>query len=209
MSLINDALKRISQKASPAAPAPTIGLKPVEEGGSSKGGPSKLLLAVLAVAVLGAGGWFTWKALRPAKPKPPAGAQQGKKTGVVEVAKGTATKGTGAVAKVTGTVQSNLTLVARTNPPVTATGAPPAQLAGGPDTNAQPAVATSNPPVPALWPKLDLQGIFFRLNNPSARINGTNLYVGNEIEGARVVDIQRQSVLVQLGGETNVLTVGP
>jgi len=159
--------------------------------------------------VLGAGGWFTWKALRPAKPKPPTGAQPAKKTGAVEIAKGAAAQGTGAVAKVTGAVQSNLTSVARANPPGSATGAPPAQLAGGPGTNAEPAVAaTGNPPVPALWPKLDLQGIFFRLQNPSARINGTNLYVGNEIEGARVVDIQRLSVLVQLGAETNVLTLG-
>lgn len=68
--------------------------------------------------------------------------------------------------------------------------------------------AAPTPAAPAVWPKLDLQGIFFRLKDPSVRINGTNLYVGNEIEGVRVVEIQRQSVIVQLGGETNVLTLG-
>jgi hypothetical protein len=217
MSLINDALKRVGQshKQDPAAPAPTTGLKPAEEGESSKGGSVKLLLAVLAVAALGAGGWFTWKALRPGKSKPPAGAQQPKKTGAVEVAKAPpGAKGTGALAKVTGTVKPNLTPVTRSNAPAPPPAKPPQPTVGpgaqaGPGAKTEPVVAaTPQPPAPVLWPKLNLQGIFLRLTKPSARINGRNLYVGSEIEGARVVDIQRQSVVLQLGGETNVMTLG-
>jgi hypothetical protein len=196
-------------------------LKPAEDSGGGAGGPVKLLLAVLAVAALGAGAWFTWKALHPAKPKSLAAAQPDKKTGAVEGAKRPASpKGAGDVAKVTGAVKSNLPPLARAKPPApaptppAAAGAPvqPTVAPGAqptPVAEAEPAVAAAaQPAAPALWPKLDLQGIFFRLKNPSVRINGTNLYVGNEIEGVRVVDIQRESVIVQLGGETNVLTLG-
>jgi len=226
MSLINDALKRIGQKQTPAEPPPTTGLKPVEEGGGGAGGPVKVLVVVLAVAALGVGGWFTWKALHPPKPKSLAAAQPGKKTGVVERAKRPARpKGTGELAKVTGQVQSNLPPVAPSNPPAPAVAAPaptpPAEAATpaqptvapaaepAPVAKAEPTVAApATPPAPVVWPKLDLQGVFFHPKSPSARINGTNLYVGGEIEGVRVVEIQRQSVSVQLGGETNVLTLG-
>jgi hypothetical protein len=221
MSLINDALKRAGQtlKRNPAEPSPTIGLKAAEDGGASMGGPVKLLLVVLVVAVLGAGGWFIWKAVRPAKPKPPTAAREGKKTGVVELAKSlSGAKATGVQAKVTGTVQPNLKPVVLSNPPAPAVTSPepakPVEPTVGPaaqpspSAKAEPTVAApEKPAAPAPWPTLDLEGIFFRLKNPSARINGTNLYVGNEIEGARVVDIQRQQVKVEFGGETSVLTL--
>jgi hypothetical protein len=80
-----------------------------------------------------------------------------------------------------------------------------------PVATAPPATAVSSQtvpaedPVPAEFPSLQLQGIFFRLQNPSALINGRNLYVGDTISGARVSKIERLAVTVQFRGETHIL----
>lgn len=54
---------------------------------------------------------------------------------------------------------------------------------------------------------LQLQGIFYRLSKPSALINNRTLYVGDEIEGARVIAITRYGVKLVAGGKTNDLTL--
>ena len=73
-------------------------------------------------------------------------------------------------------------------------------------------VAAEKPPVtppPAetnvAFPILKLQGIYYRLNNPSVLINGRTLFIGDRIEGARVVNIERQNVTVEFGGQRKVL----
>ena len=53
---------------------------------------------------------------------------------------------------------------------------------------------------------LKLQGIFYRPRNPSAVINSKTVFVGDPIANGRVKAIDRQSVTVDLGGETKVLT---
>jgi hypothetical protein len=55
------------------------------------------------------------------------------------------------------------------------------------------------------FPELKLQGIFYRPNNSSALISGRNLYVGDDVEGSKVISIDRSSVKVESGGETRVL----
>jgi MSHA biogenesis protein MshK len=50
-----------------------------------------------------------------------------------------------------------------------------------------------------------LQGIFYRAANASALIDGQTLFVGDEIEGARVVAIERQAVRLLQNGKTIVL----
>ncbi|MEW6157168.1 MAG: hypothetical protein AB1813_07020 [Verrucomicrobiota bacterium] len=62
--------------------------------------------------------------------------------------------------------------------------------------------------VPKGFPPLKLQGIFFRLSNPSVLINGKTLYRDGTIEGARVVDIERNAVTMEFEGQKQTLTIG-
>lgn len=68
-----------------------------------------------------------------------------------------------------------------------------------PSTAVEPAPASTN------WPTLKLSAIFFRLQNPSARINGKILQVGNQFEGVRVLAIERDRVKLEFAGETKEL----
>ncbi len=58
------------------------------------------------------------------------------------------------------------------------------------------------------FPPLNLQGIFFRLKNPSVLINSRALYVGDQIGGARVVEIQRRTVTLEMNGARRTLSMG-
>jgi hypothetical protein len=85
-----------------------------------------------------------------------------------------------------------------TNVPTVVTGAVGAIL---PATSAVPPVAE------ATFPVLKLQSIIFRLRAPSALINGEMLGVGDTIEGARVLKIDRHTVTLEWKGQTNALTL--
>ena len=89
----------------------------------------------------------------------------------------------------------------------------PAQPA--PNPNPGPAVATpvaapkpaATPNVPVRFPPLRLQSIFYRPGNASVMINSKTLFVGDEISGVAVADIQPSSVTLVLSGQTNILTL--
>ena len=76
--------------------------------------------------------------------------------------------------------------------------------AAEPATNgvSQPAQVRTASPSP-----LQLQGIFYRLSKPSALINNRTLFVGDEIEGSRVIAITRYGVKLVASGKTNDLTL--
>jgi hypothetical protein len=74
-----------------------------------------------------------------------------------------------------------------------------------PPPNAAPAVTVHATPVK--FPPLRLQSIFYRRSNPSVMINGKTLFIGDEINGVRVADIQAANVTLVLSGQTNVLTL--
>jgi hypothetical protein len=64
----------------------------------------------------------------------------------------------------------------------------------------------TNAVVPAVRsPELKLQGIFYRRSNASALINGKTVFRGDAIAGGHVVDIEPQSVTVELAGEQKIL----
>jgi len=50
-----------------------------------------------------------------------------------------------------------------------------------------------------------LQGIFYRISKASALINGQTLFVNDEIEGAKLLAIERQSVRLLVNGRSVVL----
>lgn len=135
-------------------------------------------------------------------------------------------------AKVASAMRVNTNIVIRPGPaPSGATAPAPAPAKGAPaetalasgagETNLLPAQAPASAPQPAQpvaassvakpsnatgeWPQLRLQGIFYRLHKPSVRLNGKILYVGDEVDGARLVEIHRESVTLEFGGQTKVL----
>ncbi len=70
-------------------------------------------------------------------------------------------------------------------------------------TNALTAAAPSQ----AAGPPLKLNAIFFRAKNPSVVINSKTLYIGDKVAQAKVLKIDRESVTLEKGGQTNVLTL--
>ena len=64
-----------------------------------------------------------------------------------------------------------------------------------------------NPGTPVHFPPLRLQSIYYRPADPSVMINGKTLYVSDEINGVKVVDISPSSVTLVLSGRTNILTL--
>jgi cytoskeletal protein RodZ len=71
-------------------------------------------------------------------------------------------------------------------------------------TNALAAAAAASQAVP---PPLKLNAIFYRTRNPSVVINSKTLYIGDKVAQAKVLAIDRESVTLEKGGQTNVLTV--
>lgn len=53
---------------------------------------------------------------------------------------------------------------------------------------------------PIAWPNLKIQGIFLRMTKSSAVVNGRTVFVGDTVEGARVVRIERQSLTFDFKG---------
>lgn len=65
------------------------------------------------------------------------------------------------------------------------------------------------PPVPITEPVTvpKLQGIFYRLKRPTAVIDGRIVSLGDDINGHRVIRIERDTVKLVAGGRTNTLTL--
>ena len=64
-------------------------------------------------------------------------------------------------------------------------------------------------PPQAAFPTLKLQGIFYSLNKPAAILNGKMVQVNGTVAGARVLDIDRTSVLVEFQNQRRTLSLEP
>ncbi|MEI6969946.1 MAG: hypothetical protein WCL44_00385 [bacterium] len=91
----------------------------------------------------------------------------------------------------------------------------PAVVAGtGPVQTGEVAVAvvTAKPPVvvvqPVVWPPLKINMLLRTANTAVARINNSEYTVGEEVEGAKVVSIERDAVILKYKGETRKLRPG-
>ena len=196
MSLINDALKRASQNKPPAAPSsePERPLQPVEY--TRRSGVPFLLVPVVLL-VLGLAGWFFFKGWQ--------------------------------AQRAVNSLSPKLAVAARKLPPATPTNAvaqapvQSASLKTNTETNLSalptevkspaPTALTTNVPVAAAepakpsFPAVRLQGIFYRLNRPSAMINSKTVSVGEKVANTKVLAINRDSVTLEWNGETKVLTL--
>jgi len=208
MSLINDALKRAKQgqQQNPFGGQPIRPLQPADYAARSNY-PLRFALAVLLVAALALSGWFFWKWWR-------SSGESHQTAGVESTTAAENSKTSAKPVPRKQLIKVSTNIVVRTN----SVGSPQSEALAqavssnssisAPQTNvvafASPTnVATPAPPSP--FADLKLQSIIFSEDKRAAGINGELLYVGDEIRGARVRKIERQSVTVERNGETNVL----
>ena len=68
-------------------------------------------------------------------------------------------------------------------------------------------VAMPEEPVKSAAGSFRLQGIFFRPSNPSAVINNKTVFIGDFIGRSQVKSIDRQSVTLEINGDSQVLSL--
>ena len=193
MSLINDALRRKNQEKNPT-PEKSDGspMEPVQPSARNRVSLLAPVLLVLIVVVLALAALFFWKGMQPKKE---LAATKQTTTSPVAVPP-TETK---------SDVQPVPVPVPETQieTPLAVTPAPDSTNVSAtdssPETNA--AIAT----VPSGPEPLKLQGIFYRLSNPTALINGKTVGVGELVSGARVIRIEREAVTVERDGKVETL----
>jgi len=209
MSLINDALKRAKQgqQQNPFGGQPIRPLQPADYAARSNY-PLRFALAVLLVAALALSGWFFWKWWRS------SGEYHQTAGGESTTASTEKSKTSAKPAPRKQLIKVSTNIVVRTN----LIGSPQSEalaqavssnsLISAPQTNAAALAPPTNvaaPAPPSPFADLKLQSIIFSEDKRAAGINGELLYVGDDIRGARVMRIDRQSVTVERNGETNVL----
>ena len=218
MSLINEALKRTRDASYqpevvlPPPVAPDYQNQPPVESRSSKG----ILIATLVVALVAIAGVVVI-GFRVA-------------TGIQKLKDGFASNASVVTAKATPTDHARSPVPAQVVKPATAEAPPPAQtpaVSTAPQTASAPAAnsktaedelvgrlmekikaeqaAVAAKPPPAELPKLVLQGITSATDGNEAMINGVSLREGEDIEGARIVSIERRAVRLDFGGREIVL----
>ena len=178
MSLINDAIKRAGQAPTAQPTAEqTAAGMRPIEYQRSSRFPWVIVISILT-PVFGLAIWFIVKGWEMSKASPP--------------------QGTDAVAN--ARVQSVAAV------PTPDAGAVGFQVAPTPMIVTQVVAAPVEPSAPA-FPKLRLQGIYWRPARPSAVINAKTVYIGDKVETARVTAIDHESVTVQWESQTKVLTL--
>src|SRR6266540_301435 len=83
--------------------------------------------------------------------------------------------------------------------PVRATEPTPRPLAKPVPTNAPPPVV--QPVKPVTFPAVRVRGIIFEPDRPSALIGGKTYYIGDQVQGAKVVAITRDTVVLEIEGQ--------
>ena len=210
MSLINDALKRAKQgqQQNPFGGQPIRPLQPVDYAARTNY-PLRFALAVLLVVALALSGWFFWKWWRS------SGESHQTAGGESTAASAEKSKTSAKPAPRKQLIKVSTNIVVRTNLIGSPQSEAPAQAVSSnapvsaPPTNAAALASPTNvaapEPPPSPFADLKLQSIIFSEDKRAAGINGELLYIGDEIRGARVTKIERQSVTVERNGETNVL----
>ena len=224
MSLINDALKRVRQmhKKEPAATPPDAPLEPVQTEPSPR--RASVLVIPFCLLLVGVGGWFLWqwwsgsprtaksvastptttnRLLMGAKVLASVRTLSSNRSELIssaEAALSPVPTTNAAAAVLTGKtgVVGEASTSSASDKPTAATNAATSEM----ETSALAAAGNSRN---VTFPALKLQGIYYRLSKPSALINNKTLYLDDEIEGVRVVGIERHSVKIESGGRTKEL----
>ena len=80
-----------------------------------------------------------------------------------------------------------------------------AAVASAAPASAPPALLDPVLPAPPAFPPIRLQGVIYRSTKATAFINGRMMSVGDQLEEAMLVKIDRQSVTFELGKETKIV----
>jgi cytoskeletal protein RodZ len=204
MSLINDALKKVSKPGNTPTPPPGAPMQPADPQPPDYG---KLLLSifVLIVLVLVAGTFFWWKG------------NKGAEVAQNPRANDSATSSLVAPLDQTKNVASNLSrqniegaAVADTiasSTPVVQPATNPAPATRVPSVPAASTQTVAAAVAPSDFPDLKLHAIYYRLRGPTVVINGKTLKIGDEIEGAKVTQILRTSTELEYKGKKKTLTM--
>ena len=232
MSLINDALKRANEQKAKQASSAEVGsglqtVEPIEQ--ETKLWPIALFI-VLVSGSIGLG-WSWWNGSISAnsagsdaidvaaRTTPPS---ETPKPAVVQVpASSVPTSPAATLASPLPVAQPTLPIVstaplAPATPPMPAIVSPQwvarerEPIANPNPTSAPRTAPAANPPTPvepAGFPKLVLQGVYYRPSRPSVVINSKTLYVGDKISQAKILAIDRREVTVQWGNEVRVLAI--
>lgn len=232
MSLINDALKRANEQKAKQASSAEVGsglqtVEPIEQ--ETKLWPIALFI-VLVSGSIGLG-WSWWSGSSSAnsagsdaidvaaRTVPPL--ETPKPAPVQVAASSVPTTPSGTFALPVPVAQSTLANVptaslAPAAPPVPAIVGPQwvarerEPIANPNSTSAPRTAPAANPPTPvepAGFPKLVLQGVYYRPSRPSVVINSKTLYVGDKVSQAKILAIDRKEVTVQWGNEVRVLAI--
>jgi hypothetical protein len=223
MSLINDALKRAKQVQVRRAPVVDPALEPAAPA-ANRIQPAWLISGgALALLVLAC--WFLFLSWRSSRPDPAAAQAQAQAQAAKQAAAVRA-----AVARLAEThskqpppppAMTPSFVHAQDASRASFQPAPPAPIVTVQTDAAVPAESSADsapqapeissdeaPPPPAPVEPLDrfkLQGIFYRSSRASALINGQTLFLGDEIDGAKLVAIERHAVRLSQRGQTNLL----
>lgn len=202
MSLINDALKRAStQKPTPAPPPGGPPLQPAETADRSN--PLPIILCIVGIGALLMAGAFWLKsrgtpqttvAEKPSSVSSPVESKPVPAQNPIERTTATLQK----VMERNSDQTAPVTRVTNTSAPTVASATAPAATAPTP-TPAQPA--------PPPTPTFHLQAIYYRMKGPTVVINGKTLKVGDHLDGATLIGIERTSAEIEFEGKSQRLTV--
>jgi hypothetical protein len=224
MSLINDALKRANQanrQKNESSPVPGPSMQPVDRPGGATQGRSNVV-AILLLIVMGLAGvffalWWNTRHPTPAVAQRPLERSEPVPTAPVASSPPLTVEPVGETKR--PRIQINTNIVIRELPaPVVEPKIPEPQVAVAASAAVIPSVVTTNgsssvsetPAPPATFPAVKLQGVFFRLKNPEAVVNGKILRVGESVLGAKVTRIDRREVVVEWNGQSKTLSLdGP
>jgi len=221
MSLINDALKRASQtekNKGQARQAPTNAPMQAVETTARRSKLPLILGIVSSLALAAAAGFYIWHGTKQNEPKvvalKPALPHETKKptpspvpsTQVSAPAAAAVVKSQVPKVSVPKVEKGAIPAVPKVSVPVRADSTPvPATPVAIQKAQAQAVSANPPPPAVAPFPDLRIKAILFRTKDPLAIINTKTLGVGDTIEGARVVKIQRKIVTIEFHGEVRDL----
>lgn len=194
MSLINEALKRAKQAQQENPPAtPALEFRPVEPSQSASRRTTLLIvgMTLVVILILGLAGTLIWFVLKSDRATLPVAAR-------VAEAPLAALPSEVKPAPAPTPAKEALPAVAP------ATGQK-FEHPDEPNTNRVPVVADV---VEAIQPPaLKLQGIFFSPSHPSAVVNGKTVYLGDRVNGFRLVAVSPVAATFVSATETNVLSL--
>jgi hypothetical protein len=211
MSLINDALRRASQpqKINPNMPKLLSAQEPPpKSSGGGNGIKVVLLLAILAVG--GWYGWGYWKKSHASNAEANATAAPAKAGTTNAVASTESKTNRNPIARAAATLSKWAERSSDQEPAKVEAKPDPARAAKAAANGAALTAAAAAPqgkPASSIPGMPKVQAIFYRPTDASAIISGQTVHNGDEIGGAKVIEIKRQSVRMLLNGDMHEVTI--